>query len=160
MLSYLYQDSSELKNPKSLISTSQELLLHWINAGWKTSWHPEYLMAMSSGADENTGFFHCWTAVCVLAVIGAHVKLHPDHKSKLRLSRVLCFPWSPGNSCYFMTTFLFFKWQKSGSTEEMVKLAIYNECMKCQGKQFSINFQLHWVLKFALLHLSWSFKFH
>lgn len=70
MFSYLYQDSSEFKNPKSLISTSQGLLLYWVSARWKISWHPEYLMAMNSVADENTEFFHCWTAVCVLAVIG------------------------------------------------------------------------------------------
>lgn len=71
MRRYLYQDSSELKNPKNVFSTSQELLLHWVNARWKVSWHPEYLMAMNSVADKNTEFFHCWTAACVLAVIGA-----------------------------------------------------------------------------------------
>lgn len=87
MLSYLYQNPSKLKNPKSLISTSQELLLHWVNARWKTSWRPEYLMAMNGVADENTKFFHCWAAVCVLAVIGTHVKLHTNHKSKLTLSK-------------------------------------------------------------------------
>lgn len=54
MHSYLYQDSSEFKNPKNVFSTSQELLLHWVNARWKASWHPEYLMAMNSVADENT----------------------------------------------------------------------------------------------------------
>lgn len=92
MHSYLYQDSSEFKNPKNVFSTSQELLLHWVNARWKASWHPEYLMAMNSVADENTEFFRCCTAVCVLAVIGTHVKLHTDHKSKLSLSRALRFP--------------------------------------------------------------------
>lgn len=61
-----------------------------------------------------------------------------------------------------MTTFLFFKFKqetKSDSTEEMVKLAIYNKHMKCQGKPFSINLQMQWALKLALLHLSWSFNF-
>lgn len=57
MFSYLYQDSSKFKNPKSLIFTSQGLLLYWVNARWKTSWHPEYLMAMNSVADENMEFF-------------------------------------------------------------------------------------------------------
>lgn len=53
VLNYLYQDSSEFKNPKNPVSTSQELLLHWVNTRWKLSWHPEYLMAMNGVAGEN-----------------------------------------------------------------------------------------------------------
>lgn len=35
VLNYLYQDSSEFKNAKNPIFTSQELLLHWVNMRWK-----------------------------------------------------------------------------------------------------------------------------
>lgn len=110
MLNCLYQDASEFKNLKNPISTSRELLLHWVNTRWKPSWHPEYLMAMNSMAGENANPFRVFsvvTAVCALAVLET-CQTVGYHKSKFSLSRLPCSSRSPGNSCEFITIFLFF----------------------------------------------------
>lgn len=145
VLNYLYQDSFEFKNAKNPIFTSQELLLHWVNMRWKpygiqNAWWQwtEWLVRTPCG----TKLFHCQTGLCAPVMLETCVKLWADHKSKLSLSRPLHSPWSPGNSCDFIAVFLVFKFKrerKSGSTEEMVKSAIYNKYVKCQGKTSSVN---------------------
>lgn len=145
VLNYVYQDSSEFKNAKTPISTTQELLLHWVDTRWsligiQNAWWQWTVWLVRT--PHGTELFHCQTGLCTPVMLETFVKLWADHKSKLSLSTPLHSPWCPGNSCDFIAVFLVFKfkWErKSGSTEEMVKSAIYNKCVKCQGKASSVN---------------------
>lgn len=68
MLNYLYQESSEFKNPKNPISASQELLLHGVSTRWKPSWHPEYMMAMNGVAGEDAMLYRVFPLLVQLYV--------------------------------------------------------------------------------------------